>query len=119
MAGLAVAGLVLGLIGAGVLAATGSWILRLPTDLTFADAEAAYTGCQQFVRPQLKAPGPVTFAPIGQHTARRYVDGRYRVRSHADVVNAAGRRVEVGFSCTLRPLGSDRWTLEGLSIWTD
>jgi hypothetical protein len=119
MGGLAVAGLVFGLAGAGVMVATGSWDVRPQLDLTFADAEAAYTGCQQFVRPQLKAPGPVTFAPIGHRTSRRYVDGRYHVRSHADVVNAAGRLVEVHFSCTLRPLGGDRWNLESLSIWTD
>jgi hypothetical protein len=101
------------------MVATDSWDIRPQTDLTFADAEAAYGGCQQFVRPQLKVPGPVTFAPIGRRTSRRYVDGRYRVRSHADVVNAAGRLVEIRFACTLRPLGADRWTLESLSIWTD
>ena len=120
MGGLVIAGLVFALAGAAVIVATGSWDLRLPTDLTFADSEAAYTSCQEFVRPRLKAPGPVTFAPLGRHTTSRYMDGRYRVRSHADVVNAAGRLVEVRFSGTLRPAGAaDRWTLDGLSIWTD
>jgi hypothetical protein len=120
MAGLAVAGFVVALAGAAVIVATGSWYVLPPTDLTFADAEAAYTSCQQFVRPQFKTPGPVTFAPLGRRTTQRYVDGRYRVRSHADVVNGAGRLVEVRFSCTLRPTGvAQRWTLENTTIWTD
>ena len=120
MGGLAVAGFVLALAGAGVIVATGSWYVLPQTDLTFADAEAAYSSCQQFVRPRLKAGGPVSFAPIGRRTARRYMDGRYRVRAHADVTTASGRVVEIGFVCTLRPTGgADRWALDGLSIWTD
>ena len=72
-----------------------------------------------FVRTQLKAPGPVTFAPIRRRTVRRYADGRVLVRSHADATNAAGRLVEIRITCTMRPLGGDRWDLEGLSLRTD
>jgi hypothetical protein len=119
MGWLAATGFGLGLAGAAVLAAIGAGYVPPAADLTLADAEAAYGGCQQFVREQLKAPGPVTFAPIGRRTARRFVDGRFRVRSHADVTNAAGRLVEIRFGCTIRPLGGDRWALESLSMSTD
>jgi hypothetical protein len=85
-------------------------------DLTLGDAEATYGACQQFVRAQLKAPGPVTFAPIRRRTVRRYADGRVFVRSHMDATNAAGRLVEIRLSCTMRPLDGGRWSLEGLSL---
>ena len=88
-------------------------------DLSLGDAEAAYGACQQFVRTQLKAPGPVTFAPIRRRTVRRYADGRVLVRSHADATNAAGRLVEIRLTCTMRPLGGDRWDLEGLALRSD
>jgi len=119
MAALAVVGLVLGFAGVGLVVATGSGYLRPPVDLSFGDADAAYGACQRFVRAQLKAPGPVTFAPISRRTVRRYVDGRVRVRSHADVTNAAGRLVEIHITCTMRPLEGDRWDLEGLAVRSD
>ena len=84
-----------------------------------ADAEATYAACQGFVRKQLKAPGPVTFAPLRWRTVRRYADGRRFVRSHVDATNAAGRVVEVRLTCTLRPLGADRWDLESLTLRSD
>ena len=112
-------GLVLFLAGVGVVFATGSRYVRPPVDLSAADAEATYTACQGFARAQLKAPGAVTFAPIRWRTVRRYADGRVHVRSHADAANAAGRVVEVRFSCTMRPLGGNRWDLENLTVWTD
>ena len=86
---------------------------------SFADADAAYGACQRFAGTQLKAPGPVTFAPIRRRTVRRYADGRVLVRSHADVTNAAGRLVEIRITCTMRPLGGDRWDLEGLAVRSD
>ena len=76
---LAVVGLVFGFAGVGLLVATGSGYVRRPVDLAFADAEAAYGACQGFVRTQLKAPGPVTFAPVQRRTVRRYADGRVLV----------------------------------------
>ena len=118
MVALAVVGLGLGVAGVGLVVATGSGYVR-PPDLSFADADAAYGACQGFVRTQLKAPGPVTFAPIGRRTVRRYADGRVLVRSHADATNAAGRLVEIRITCTMRPLGGDRWDLEGLSVRSD
>src|SRR6188508_195364 len=119
MAALVVAGLVLFLAGVGVVIATGTRFVRAPVDLSGADAEAAYAACQRFARPQLKAPGPVTFAPIDRWTVQRYVDGRLRVRTHAEAANAAGRRIDVRVACRIRPLGGDRWDLESLSISTD
>ena len=119
MAALAVVGLVLGFAGVGMVVATGSGYLRPPVDLSFGDADAAYGACQRFVRTQLKVPGPVTFAPISRRTVRRYVDGRVRVRSHADVTNAAGRLVEIHITCTMRPLEGDGWDLEGLAVRSD
>ncbi|MEO5824092.1 MAG: hypothetical protein ABIT71_26595 [Vicinamibacteraceae bacterium] len=119
MAGLTAAGLVLFLAGVGVVVATGTRFVRVPVDLSSADAEAAYAACQRFALAQLKAPGPVTFAPIGRWTVRRYTDGRMRVRSHADAANAAGRLVEIRVACRLRPLGGDRWDLESLTVSTD
>jgi hypothetical protein len=119
MAALVVVGLVLGLAGVGLVVATGSAYVRPPVDLSFGDADAAYGACQRFVRTQLKAPGPVTFAPIGRRTVRRYADGRVRVRSHADVTNASGRVVELHLTCTMRPLEGDRWDLQGLSLRTE
>ena len=119
MGGLTIVGFGLGLAGAAVLAAIGTGYVRPPVDLTLAEAEAAYDNCQRFVREDFKAPGPFTFAPIGRNTARRFADGRYRVRSHADVVNGAGRLVEVRFACTIRPINGGRWALEGLSVSTD
>jgi hypothetical protein len=119
MAALVVTGVVLFLTGVGVVVATGTRFVRAPIDLSGADAEAAYAACQQSARAQIKAPGPVTFAPIGRWTVRRYTDGRLRVRSHADAVNAAGRPVEIRVNCRLRPLGGDRWDLESLTVSTD
>jgi hypothetical protein len=119
MASLVVVGLGLGLAGGGMVVATGSSYVRPTVDLTLADADATYAACQGFVRTQLKASGPVTFAPIRGRTVRRYADGRAYVRSHADAPNAAGRVVEIRFACTLRPLGGDRWTLEDLTVSTD
>ena len=119
MGGLTVVGLGLGLAGAAALAAIGAGYVRPPADITLADAEAAYDSCQRFVRDDFKAPGPFTFAPISRRTARRYTDGRYHVRSHADVMNGAGRLVEVRFTCTIRPMGGGRWALDGLSVSTD
>ena len=116
---LAVVGLVLGVAGVALVVATGSGYLRPPVDLSMADAERAYGACQGFARTQLKAPGEVTFAPIRRRTVRRYADGRVLVRSHADAANAAGRMVEFRVSCTLRPLGGDRWDLENLTVRTD
>ena len=88
--------------------------------MSFADADAAYGACQRFVLTQLKAPGPVTFAPIQRRTVRRYADGRVFVSAaHADMANAAGRLVEIGVTCTMRPLGGDAWDLEGLSVRSD
>lgn len=119
MASLVGVGLVLFLVGVGVVIATGTRFIRVPVDLSSADAEAGYAACQQFARAQLKAPGPVTFAPIGRWTVRRYTDGRLRVRSHADAVNAAGRTIEIRVACRLRPLGANRWDLESLTVSTD
>jgi hypothetical protein len=119
MGGLAVIGLVLGLAGAGLMAVTGSGYTPPPLDLTQADADAAYTACQRFVREQVKVAGPLTFAPLSRRTARRFVDGRYRVRSHADAANQAGHLVEIHVACTIRPLGGDRWQLDDLSVTTD
>jgi hypothetical protein len=119
MAWLVVAGLVLGLAGVGLVVATGFGHVRPPVDLSIADADAAYGACQRFARTQINASGPVTFAPIGRRTVRRYGDGRILVRSHADATNAAGRQVEFRLACTLRPLGADRWDLEALTIHTD
>ena len=81
----------------------------MPLNLSTTDAEAGYAACQRFALAQLKAPGPVTFAPIGRWTVRRYTDGRLRVRSHAAASNAAGRTIEIRVACRLRPLGGDRW----------
>lgn len=119
MVTLAVVGLVLGFAGVGLLVATGSGYVRPPLDLAFADADAAYSACQGFVRAQLKAPGPVTFAPVQRRTVRRYADGRVLVRSHADATNAAGRLVEIRITCTMRTLGGERWALEGLALRSD
>ncbi len=119
MVALVVAGLVLGVAGVGLVVATGTGYVRPAVDLSFADADAAYGACQRFVLTQLKAPGPVTFAPIRRRTVRRYADGRVFVRTHADMANAAGRLVEIGVTCTMRPLGDDRWNLEGLSVRSD
>jgi hypothetical protein len=116
---LVVVGLVLGVAGVGLVVATGSAYVRPPIDLSFADADAAYGACQGFVRAQLGAPGPVTFAPIGRRTVRRYADARVLVRSHADATNAAGRLVEIRIACTMRPLGSGRWNLESLTLRSD
>jgi len=119
MLALVVVGLVLGGAGVGLVVATGSGYVRPAVDLSMVDADAAYAACQQFARTRLKAPGPVTFAPVRRRTVRRYADGRVLVRSHADVTNAAGRLVEVRIACTMRPLAGDRWDLEGLSLRTD
>jgi hypothetical protein len=119
MAWLAAVGLALGLAGAAVIVATGSGSLRPPADLSPAEAEAIYAACQDFVRPQLPAKGPVTFSPIRRRTVRYYGDGRAYVRAHADATNGAGRLVEFRFACTLRPQDGTRWTLEGLSVSTD
>ena len=119
MLALGVVGLVLGVAGVGLVVATGSAYVRPPVDLSFADADATYDACQGFVRTQLKAPGPVTFAPIRRRTVRRYGDGRVLVRSHADATNAAGRLVEIRITCRMRPLGGDRWDLEGLTLRSD
>jgi hypothetical protein len=118
MVALAVVGLVLGFAGVGLVIATGSGYVR-PPDLSLADADAAYGACQGFVRTQLKAAGPVTFAPLRRRTVRRYADGRVLVRSHADVTSAAGHLVEIRITCTMRPLGGDRWDLEGLALRSD
>jgi hypothetical protein len=117
--GLTIIGLVLGLAGAGLMAVTGSGAMRPRVDLSEADAEAAYAACQRFVREQAKAPGPLTFAPLGWRTARRFVDGRYRVRSHARAANQAGHLVDIRVACIIRPLGGDRWQLEDLSVTSD
>jgi hypothetical protein len=119
MVALAVVGLVLGFAGVGLLVATGSGYVRPPVDLSFADADTAYGACQQFAFTRLETPGPVTFAPIRRRTVRRYPDGRVLVRSRADATNAAGRHVEIRISCTMRPLGGDRWELEGFSVSSD
>jgi hypothetical protein len=119
MLALVVVGLVLGGAGVGLVVATGSGYVRPAVTLSMADAEAAYGACQEFARAQLKAPGPVTFAPVRRRTVRRYADGRVLVRSHADVTNAAGHLIEFRVTCTLRPLTGDRWDLEGLSLRTD
>jgi hypothetical protein len=119
MAWLAVVGLALGLAGAGVIVVTGSGSIRPASDLSPADAEATYAACQGFVRPRLQTPGPVTFAPIRRRTVRHYGDGRAYVRAHADAPDAAGRVVEMRFTCTLRPIDGGRWELEGLTVSTD
>jgi hypothetical protein len=119
MAALTAVGLGLALAGAGLVVATGSGRLRPAVEVSLADTEATYDACQGFVRAQLKAQGPVTFAPLRRRTVRRYADGRVYVRSHADAPNAAGRLVEVRFACTLRPLGGNRWDLESLRVSTD
>lgn len=119
MAGLTAVGLVFFAAGAAVIVATGSRWIRQPVDLTAADAEASYAACQRFARADLKSPGPVTFAPLGWRTVRRYSDGRVRVRTHADATNGAGRLIEVRVACTMRALGADRWDLESLSVSTD
>ena len=119
MVALVVVGLVLGVAGVGLVVATGPGYVPPPADLSLTEADAAYDACQRFVRTQIKAPGPVTFAPIRQRTVRRYSDGRVLVRSRADVANAVGRLVEVRIACTMRPLGSDRWDLEGLALRSD
>ena len=119
MIALVVVGLVLGAGGVGLVIATGSGYVRQPVDLAFADADAAYGACQGFVRKQIKAPGEVTFAPIRRRTVRRYADGRVLVKSHADVENAADRVVQIRISCTMRPLGGDRWDLQTLVVSTD
>jgi hypothetical protein len=119
MVALTVVGLGLGIAGVGLVVATGSAYVRPPVDLSFADADAAYDACQGFVRDQLKAPGPVTFAPIRRRTVRRYADGRVLVRSHVDATNAAGRLVEIRVACTMRPAGPAHWDLEGLSLSSD
>jgi hypothetical protein len=119
MLALAGVGLALGLSGAGLIVVTGSGYARPAAPLSMADAETSYRACQGFLRGQLKATGPVTFAPMRMRTVRRYSDGRIHVRSHADTPNAAGRPVEVRFTCTMRPLGGNRWDLEGLSVSTD
>ena len=111
---LSAVGLVLGLAGAAAIVATGSGSLRPSIDLAPAQAEAIYGVCQDFVRTRFPAKGPVTFAPIGRRTVRKYGDGRAYVRAHA-----AGRLEEFRFDCTLRPLDGGRWELEGLSVSTD
>jgi hypothetical protein len=116
---LAVVGLVLGVAGVALVVATGSAYVRPLVDLSMADAERAYGACQGFARTQLKASGTVTFAPMRRRTVRRYADGRVLVRSHADAANAAGGVVEIRVSCTLRPLGGERWDLETLTLRTD
>ena len=68
----------LGVAGVGLVVATGLGYVRPPVDLSFGVADAAYGACQRFVRTQLKARGPVTFAPISRRTVRRYADGRVR-----------------------------------------
>jgi hypothetical protein len=119
MLALAGIGLALSLAGAGLLVATGSGYARPAAPLSMADAESSYAACQDFLRAQLKATGPVTFAPIRMRTVRRYRDGRIYVRSHAETPNAAARPVDVRFTCTMRPLSGGRWDLEGLSVSTD
>ena len=119
MAALVAVGLGLALAGAGLVIATGSGYVRSAVEVSLADTEATYSACQGFVRTQLKASGPVTFAPIRRRTVRRYADGRVYVRSHADAPNASGRLVEIRFACTLRPLDGGRWELEGLRVSTD
>jgi hypothetical protein len=119
MLGLVVVGLVLGVAGVGLVVATGSGDVRPLVDLSVPEAEAAYGACRDFARTRLDAPGPVTFAPLGRRTVRRYADGRVRVRSHADATNAAGRLVEVRVTCTMRPAGGHRWDLEGLALRSD
>ena len=119
MGGLTIIGLVIGLTGAGLMAVTGSGAVRPRVDLSEADAEAAYAACQRFVREQTKAPGPLTFAPLGWRTARRFVDGRYSVRSRALVANQAGHLVDIRVACVIRPLGGDRWQLDDLTITSD
>jgi hypothetical protein len=119
MASLAVGGLVLALAGAGLVVATESGVLRPAVDLSLTDAQSTYEACQGFVRPKLETPGPVTFAPIGRRTSRRYGGGRVLVRSHADAPNAAGRLVEFRFACTMRPHDGGRWDLESLRVSTD
>lgn len=119
MIALAVVGLILGVAGVGLVIATGSGYVRPPVDLSFADSDAAYTACQGFVRKQIKAPGEVTFAPIRRRTVRRFADGRVLVTSHAEVENTAERFVEIRITCTMRPLGGDRWDLETLVVSTD
>jgi hypothetical protein len=119
MAALVAVGFGLALIGTGLVVATGSGYIRPPVEISLADSEATYDACQSFVRAELKGFGPLTFAPIRNRTVRRYADGRVYVRSHADAPNAAGRMVEIRFSCKLRPLGAARWDLEGLSVSTD
>jgi hypothetical protein len=112
-------GLGLGVAGTGLVVVTGAGYARRTVDLSNADAEAAYAACQGFVRTQLGASSPVTFAPIRMRTVRRYGDGRVLVRSRADATNAAGRLVEIHLACTLRPLGADRWSLENLTLRSD
>jgi hypothetical protein len=119
MAGLTAIGLVMFLASVGVVLATGTRFVSTPVDLSAPDAEAAYAACQKFALADLKSPGPVTFAPIGRWTVRRYADGRLRVRSHADATNAAGRTIDIRVACRMRPLGGDRWDLESLSVSTD
>lgn len=81
-----------------------------------ADTLGAFTACQQFVEPRLKAPSSAVWpsgtkkytSPLGEH--------RYRVQTFVDAGNSFGGQVRTSVDCTVRRVAPGKWEVEELSV---
>lgn len=73
----------------------------------------AETACQQFVRPQLKAPGTALFQELGRAAVTSDQGGTVTVTSYVDAQNSLGGMARMQYTCQAR-LSGGNWTLVAL-----
>lgn len=76
----------------------------------------AFTMCQMSVEDRLLAPSTAKF-PWGTSRYTTFVgDSMYRVQAHVDAQNGLGALIRTNFTCEVKYIGAESWSLVSLDM---
>ncbi|MEW6314751.1 MAG: hypothetical protein AB1513_12065 [Pseudomonadota bacterium] len=70
--------------------------------------------CKEFAKQSLKAPATASFQNYNEFSARPNGPGEYVVSGYVDSQNDLGAMLRTNFTCDLKLVGADNWSLSSL-----
>lgn len=112
------AGVVLFLFVIGFMMSAQKGNIRPVEDKGDDKQREAFHICRQFVQKSLKAPSTSDFASYYDDSTRvtNYASETYDVSSYFDAENSFGAKIRNHFTCTVKDVGNDQWSLQELEI---
>ena len=77
----------------------------------------AYLMARAFVRERLKAPSTAEFPPLSEARVWQTPDKKWHAVAYVDSQNSFGAMIRTPWSCTVWPIGNDKWEVANIVLY--